>query len=71
MQSAAGLGVTQFLDGNPIQVDGSPLLTSEYITFSSAWAVNVASVPLTVAGLLLLGALGGLSALRRRKAAFA
>ncbi len=140
VQSAAGLGVTRFLDGNPTQVDGSPLLTSEYITFSFAWAVkllsfdlmgidandnydisingggfinsltaltsnlvdinnvnfftirasgtafqdgflgndefslksvNVASVPLPAAGLLLLGALGGLSALRRRKATFA
>ncbi len=140
VQSASGLGVTRFLDGNPTQVDGSPLLTSEYITFSFAWAVkllsfdllgidsndnydisingggfvnslialtsnpvginnvtsftvrasgtlfqdgfpgndefslksvNVASVPLPAAGLLLLGALGGLSALRRRKATFA
>lgn len=137
VQSAGGLGVTRFLDGNPTQVDGSPLLTSEYVTFNFAWAVkllsfdllgidsndnydisvnggsfmsgltalasnpvgvnnvafftirasgtlfqdgilgndefslnsvNVASVPVPAAGLLLLGALGGLSALRRRKA---
>lgn len=140
VQSGNGLGVTRFLDSNPTQVDGSPLLTSEYITFSFAWAVkllsfdllgvdsndnydisinggsfmnsltalasnvvgvnnvnfftvrasgtlfqdgflgndefslksvNVASVPLPAAGLLLLGALGGLSALRRRKATLA
>lgn len=140
VQSGSGLGVTRFLDSNPTQVDGSPLLTSEYITFSFAWAVNllgfdllgvdgndnydisinggsfvngltallsnavgvnnvtsftirasgtafhdgllgndefslksvnVASVPVPAAGLLLLGALGGLSALRRRKATLA
>lgn len=34
-------------------------------------SVNVASVPLPAAGLLLLGAIAGLSALRRRKATFA
>lgn len=138
VQGSNGLGVTHVLDTNAGQVDGSPLGTSEYVTFNFGWAVkllsfglagvdgndnydisingglftnglaaamsnlvgvnyvtsftvrasgtlfqdgflgndefsiksvNVAAVPVPAAGLLLLGALGGLAALRRRKAA--
>ena len=46
VQGANGLGVTRVLDSNPTQIDGAPLLTSEYITFNFAWAVKLLSFDL-------------------------